>query len=263
MVVSGELYDGEQSRVFDVRLGSIRLAAKLTDRRVADRTLLETRATVAEHVGATHIEVVGPTPIDGSLVQPIGAWLMSATPYVGGARPSAADPGEVAALGEALARLHTALSDVPEFDLPPVAALAGTDRAVDRTGWQLLHGDFSTKNVLSTSRGLRIIDFDDCGYGPAEYDVANSLYMELFDATVNDRPERYAAFRPAFLSGYRSLSTRNVADAAIDEMIDARVAALDRWLDDLATAPIGIRFASPDWHATLADFVRSHHSSTG
>ncbi|MBA2497152.1 MAG: phosphotransferase [Acidimicrobiia bacterium] len=34
-------------------------------------------------------------------------------------------------------------------------------------------------------------------------------------------------------------------------LIDVRVTALQSWLDDLATAPIGIRRASPSWHETL------------
>ena len=31
---------------------------------------------------------------------------------------------------------------------------------------------------------VRVFDFDECGVGPAEYDVANSLYLALFDLTV-------------------------------------------------------------------------------
>jgi len=35
------------------------------------------------------------------------------------------------------------------------------------------------------------------------------------------------------------------------------VSALGHWLDNLTTAPIGIRTASAEWHEVLRTFVRS------
>ena len=125
---------------------------------------------------------------------------------------------------------------------------------------QLLHGDFNALNVIVTPAGPRLIDFDDCGYGPVAFDVANALYMVLFDASVGDRPKLYATFRPGFLAGYRQAAGRPLDDGEVDGFIDARVAALGRWLDDLPNAPIGIRTSSPEWLQTLRAFVAGYRS---
>lgn len=258
-----ELHEGKQSRVFEARRDDTGLAVKLTDARMADLAVLEMRSEAVELLAGGHRDVVAPLRIDGSLVQPVGDWLMTATPFVEGHRISAADPADAEFLGAALARLHAALGGLPPFDLPPIAALGRTGRTHERSGRQLLHGDFSTKNVIATAGGLRVFDFDDCGYGPVEYDVANSLYMELFDATVTNRPERYETFRLAFVAGYRRSASGGVTDDDVDELIDVRVDALAGWLDDLSSAPTGIRTSSPEWLRTLAEFVRTHRSTTG
>ena len=60
----------------------------------------------------------------------------------------------------------------------------------------LIHGDFTFDNVLVHRRDLRIIDFDDCGFGYFLYDLA----------TLLDRiewREDYPALRAALLAGYR------------------------------------------------------------
>ena len=260
--VVGELHEGMQSRVFEARRDGIDLAVKLTDAGLADRALLETRSEAVERLGTTHGDVVAPIAIDGASVQRIGDWLMTATPFVDGDPLDATRPTDAERLGRALARLHDALGRLPVFDLPPIRALDRSGREVDRSGWQLLHGDFSTKNIVVSEGRLRIFDFDDCGYGPVEYDVANSLYMELFDATVTNRPERYETFRPAFVAGYRS-EWGGIGDDDLDHMIQIRVGALAAWLRDLPSAPIGIRTASPAWLATLAEFVESYQIRVG
>ena len=60
----------------------------------------------------------------------------------------------------------------------------------------LIHGDFTFDNVLVHRRDLRIIDFDDCGFGYFLYDLA----------TLLDRiewREDYPVLRSALLAGYR------------------------------------------------------------
>ena len=255
--VVAELNAGKQSRVFDALLSGERSAIKLTESRLTDIAVLTSRMETAETLGASHPSVVAPTRIDGALVQPIGEWLMTATPFIAGERLDENTAGDAGRLGSALAHLHSAMHQLEMSEIPTIAALASTADDVDRTGWQLLHGDFSTQNVIATAETLRIFDFDDCGYGPIHYDIANSLYMVLFDAHVTKRLQLYDAFRPAFLAGYEDGSKCRVADAAIDEMIAIRIDALGRWLEDLATAPIGIRTSSSDWLETLASFVRS------
>ena len=43
-----------------------------------------------------------------------------------------------------------------------------------------------------------MFDFDDCGTGPAVFDVANALYMELFEAMTGGSMESYGRFSHAF-----------------------------------------------------------------
>lgn len=253
--VIDELHAGKQSRVFDAVLDGRRAAVKLTESRLADRSVLVSRLEAVASLGAGYPNVVPPIRIEGALVQPIGGWLMTATPFIEGDQLDSGSADDAKLLGGSLARLHDALSQLESFEIPPIAALESTGRSAEQSGWQLLHGDFGNQNVIVESGTLRIFDFDDCGYGPMEYDLANSLYMVLFDSDVTNCPDRYETFRPAFLAGYVDGSGRRVAELAIDEMIGIRIEALGRWLDDLSSAPIGIRTASPEWLETLSSFV--------
>ena len=102
---------------------------------------------------------------------------------------------------------------------------------------------------------MRVFDFEDCGYGPPSFEIANTLYMVLFSATVDGEVETYPRFEDALLSGYASGAVGDIDRSAVDRFIDLRVRALVSWLDDLSTAPVGIRNASPAWHGTLRAFV--------
>jgi len=252
-----ELHAGKQSRVFRAELDGIDVAVKLTDGRLTDRALLQTRTALAEALAVEVAAVVRPQRIAGALVQPIGDWLMTATPFVTGDAVDLARPGTSELLGRTLAQLHGAMALMPAQALPPVAALSAVVSDADRSDWQLLHGDFNEQNMIDMPDGLIVFDFDDSGYGPIAFDVANTLYMVLFDADVHGRPKRYDAFRTAFLDGYAVGSGEQLDDDVIDEWIAVRVSALGRWLDDLTTAPIGIRTASTEWHEVLRTFVRS------
>ena len=234
---------------------------KLTDRSLADPRVLAERMQAVEAGARALPFVVPPMRINGQLIQTIGGWFMTATPFVDGDRLDITKPAGAYRLGESLAQLHEVLAGLPAYDIPPVAALDAPVANTDRSRWQLLHGDFSDQNVIETPAGLQILDFDDCGYGPVEYDLANSLYMVLFDSEVSDRRESYETFRPAFVEGYADAAQARLVDSALDRLIEARINALGRWLDDLSTAPIGIRTSSPEWLRTLQSFVRSHGST--
>ncbi len=253
-----ELHAGHQSRVFAAQVAGVDLAIKLTDGRLADAALLEARLSVMESMAVDLAEVVAPGRLGGRLVQRIGNWLMTSTPIVHGEPPDLSRPETGELMGQTLARLHGAMADADHRDLPPVAALGTMTGDVDRSTWQLLHGDFSDRNTISTPTGIRIFDLDDCGCGPPQFDVANSIYMVLFDAEVHDHAERYTAFRPSFLRGYETVSGTQLGDAVIDEWIHLRIRALGSWLDDVSSAPIGIQTSSPQWRKTLRSFVRSH-----
>ena len=145
-------------------------------------------------------------------------------------------------------------------DLPAVAALAGAeqrthDGVLGRR--QLLHGDFSHANLLFADRRARVFDFDDCGYGPVEFEVGNTLYTMLFDAAMSSEMECYERFRSWFVDEYRSASGHDVPDALVEASIRSRVEALGRWIDQPDSAPIGIRTATPAWRDSLRAFVQS------
>ena len=258
--IDRELHAGKQSRVFAATIDGRDVVIKLTDARMADRTVLAERMRTAEELAWRTEAAVAPVRIDGELVHAAGGWLATATPLIVGRQAETSDAADARLLGRTLGGLHEALAALAPRGLPPVAALDADEGSVDNRS-QLLHGDFSDQNVIVTSDGLRVFDFDDCGYGPVLYDVANSLYMVLFDAEVNADRDRYAAFRAPFLEGYADVAGEAVDVAVVDSLIDARIHALGRWLDDLSNAPIGIRTSSPEWRRTLRTFVSSQRTT--
>jgi Ser/Thr protein kinase RdoA (MazF antagonist) len=255
-----ELHAGQQSRVFASHESGVAVAVKLTDGRLADAALLEKRMRVVESLASRHRRVVGPHRFGGRLVRPVGGWLMTGTAMVRGEAVDSTWPGMAELMGATLADLHAKMAELPLQELPAVAALVDVGHDATWSETQLLHGDFSDQNLISTADGLSVFDFDDCGYGPIEYDLANSLYMVHFDAEVNDRADEYEAFRPSFLAGYTAARDRQIAHDVVEEMMERRISALGRWLDDLSTAPIGIRTSSAEWQDPLRAFVRSHQS---
>ena len=129
----------------------------------------------------------------------------------------------------------------------------------DRGPTQLLHGDFSGQNVRIDGSGrLRIFDFDDCGCGPVELDVALALYMVLFGAMTESTPATYTTFRTGFVGAYRARATVDLSDATVDGLITYRVLTLASWLRHPEAAPAGIRTASADWRRTLRRFVEDY-----
>ena len=251
-----ELGGGLQSRVFAVSGPDGRIAVKLTDRALADPGGLERRAEVVARLGSIDASVVAPIRIRGSFVQPLGDWFATATPLIDGSRPDELVDGH--AMGAHLADLHRSMRQLPPVDLPLVAALrteagASVDLG-ERT--QVLHGDFSTANLLRTPSGLRIFDFDECGYGPVEFDVANTLFMDQFgrwalDASMDD----HRTFRSALVQGYRDNVGGPFDAGRIDPFIEVRVLALRGWAIDPSTAPIGIRTSEARWRELLVRFT--------
>lgn len=257
---------GWQSRVFSARSGNQRLAVKLTQAELVDRDVLERRMAMVAELAALDSSVVAPVPVAGRLVYPFGDWLITATSYVEGEQLDQALPAAGDLLGAALAELHRSMRQLPTVRLPRVAALAAgsTGRWTTTTSDQMLHGDFAASNTVLSPHGLRVLDFDDCGYGPIEFDVANSLYMVMFDTWSNGRPQtQYADFRAAFTSGYSAAAGRVVAASNIDPLITIRVIALKKWISDPVKAPIGIRNSPPEWIETLHRFVHEWDNQEG
>jgi Ser/Thr protein kinase RdoA (MazF antagonist) len=192
--------------------------------------------------------------------------LVTATSLIDGDRVEESNAAHSELVGESLAGLHRSMREIPAVDIPRVAALRSDAGHWGRSAEsdQLLHGDFNTSNLILTAAGIRIFDFDDCGYGPIEFDVANAIYMVGFDLWVNEGSmATLPAFRSAFVAGYSRSSDRTLEDAIVDALIDARVMALRRWAANPSTAPMGIRNASAEWIETLERFAQEWFSEHG
>ena len=189
----------------------------------------------------------------------VGEWRAVAYPFVEGSTPDIAVEDDVARMAAVLASLHQALGTIEPCELPLVAALVDSERPARGLFGkdQLLHGDFSSANVLFAADGVKVFDYDDCGYGPIEFEIGNCLYMVLFDATMAGDLPRSVRFRRWFVDAYERGAGLSLDPAALDAAIGLRKAALGRWVDDPEHAPIGIRTASPQWRARLRDFVDS------
>lgn len=257
-----EILGGHQSQVFEVARSGQRLVVKVRDACTLDSAAFQTRVETVAELAMIDPRVCGPVPLDGRLVTTLdgdNGWvgLVTCYEYADGQALHVASPADATLLGNALARLHQSMRRLERKALPLVAAL---DRVEPEWNGptQLLHGDFNTKNLLRVGGGVRIFDFDDCGYGPPAFDVANALYMVLFDVLTGREPPDEGSFSRAFLAGYRSASVDALDPEDVSGFIDLRVAALQAWLDEPATAPFGIRNSPPSWHTTLREFIRRY-----
>jgi Ser/Thr protein kinase RdoA (MazF antagonist) len=259
LTVVGELKGGHQSRVVLVNRNAEQLVIKLTDARLVDLQEFETRIGLARELAAIDKHAVGPIAIGPSLINHLGRWLAVAYPHVTGLNPSPENRAEVEGLARNLAALHHSSRRLTSPHVFPLAALrASGPLAGALTGPpQLLHGDYSPANVLVDGDRTSIIDFDDCGYGPVEFELGNTLYMILFDATLNNDPRRYERFRQWFCDSYTAEAATVLSEVDLDRSIELRRSALRHWLDHPAKAPIGIRLAPPEWRRQLRTFADS------
>lgn len=88
---------------------------------------------------------------------------------------------------------------------------------------QLIHGDLIPDNVLSDSRHLRIIDFDDCGWSWCGFELATSLFPLLVSGG-------FEAGLASYLNGYRR--RRAFPDhelAVLPELLVARALSYLGW----------------------------------
>jgi Ser/Thr protein kinase RdoA (MazF antagonist) len=256
-VVCGlELHGGYQSKVFAAEHDGHPVVVKLTDGRLVDPAFQQ-RLEVVAAAAAIDDLVVGPIATSASLGRDLDEWRVVLYPMVSGTAPDVRVEEDVRRMASTLAELHRVLDRLGPFDVPGIAALAHSTDAAGMGRPQLLHGDYSHANVVFTRHGVRVFDFDDCGYGPVEFEVGNTLYMMLFDAAMSSRMQDYERFRDWFVSEYRSTAGRDVPDDLLDKSIDLRVDALRRWVERPETAPIGIRTATPAWRESLRAFVRS------
>jgi len=77
---------------------------------------------------------------------------------------------------------------------------------------------------------VRVFDFDDCGYGPTSFDIANALYMVLFDVSTAGYSGRYEAFAASFLAGYERESQHpSIAPSSTDSSMSAFAPSAVGW----------------------------------
>ena len=104
----------------------------------------------------------------------------------------------------------------------------------------LIHADLHLDNALFAGSDVRMIDFDDCGFGFRIYDVAVALWE------LRHRDD-YHAFRDALLEGYtsqRDLPAEQIA--LVDAFIAAREVAFGLWF-------VGTARVNPAFRARLDD----------
>ena len=107
--------------------------------------------------------------------------------------------------------------------------LAAFGTAPDRYG--LIHADMRAANLLVDGRDIRLIDFDDCGFGWFLYDFAAAVSF------IETRPD-LGALKAAWLRGYRRQADLPEADAAmLDSFVMLRRLALLAWIGSHAEAP--------------------------
>jgi Ser/Thr protein kinase RdoA (MazF antagonist) len=259
VICGRQLHGGYQSRTFAGMVGDDRIVVKLTDSRLVDHAYRR-RVEMTSLLAEVNESVVGPLMTKSGLIVELGGWLAVVYPFVAGESPDVCEEVDVRRMATTMADLHRSLRQIDPVDLPNVAALTAVELPTDGNGFgarQLLHGDFSPANLLLADRRLRVFDFDDCGYGPVEFDVGNTLYMVLFDASMAARIDRYERFRTWFVDEYRAASSSVVPDELLDTSVALRVQALSRWLEQPESAPIGIRTATPAWRESLRAFVRT------
>jgi Ser/Thr protein kinase RdoA (MazF antagonist) len=267
--------------VYAGHLDGHEVAVKVFDPKLVDRGRLLTRLDVLVRLGEMGSTVCVPVPVSGQLVNDLATrdgGLVHAVAYVfaAGVAPDIGRTDDAREMGRVLARLHAAMAALPRYDLPgltafppmsELGAVAGDlglpaelhpPATVDDGPLQLLHGDFSSKNVRVGTTAWRIFDFDDCGYGPIQHDLANSLYYALFGSMTTAEPGTYHRFRSGFLEGYREQAGSTPSEDVLDALITRRVLRLATWLAHPRTAPPGIRDAPDEWRDGLAAFVQRY-----
>jgi Ser/Thr protein kinase RdoA (MazF antagonist) len=157
--------------------------------------------------------------------------------------------GKPAGITEAVARQQvenpedeaTAVRLVTEFcslqDGLLVEELIGKIRTVQRAiGYRpevfgLIHGDFHQWNYLFHQGQVRLIDFDDCGYGHHLYDIAVTIYNI-------DWKDNASVLRAGFLAGYRQIcALSDEHEQYIDTLMALRDLQMMIWAIEMRDHP--------------------------
>jgi Ser/Thr protein kinase RdoA (MazF antagonist) len=120
----------------------------------------------------------------------------------------------------------------------------------------LVHADIRLANLLVDGHDVRVIDFDDCGFGWLMYDFATTVSF------IEDHP-RVPELRSAWVEGYRSVAPLDpAAEAELDTFVMLRRLLLVAWIGSHHTfateaAELGAGFTAGT--CALADrYLTSH-----
>ena len=262
LTLDRELRGGHQSRVWLATShdGAVMndLVVKIIDASMVDRSEALARLQVRHSVSRYDDRVVPIVPLADAVVNRVENCFVIASPRIDGRFLDVTNRPDVERMGRALARLHQSLRLV-HLELPPVRALTTGPVAEGlQDNHQLLHGDFGPSNLLLDAEGrLWIYDFDDCGFGPVEFELGNTLFMALFDTSpsLNQPSNEYRQFRHWFIGAYRASAEHPVSDLLVDIGLQARSDALRYWLSHLDQAPTDIKNATESWHRHLRGFA--------
>jgi Ser/Thr protein kinase RdoA (MazF antagonist) len=254
---------GHQSSVYLADSNGEPVVLKLVEALGVDRETLRARLRMLSILSRRTDAVCAPVPIRDDIVHELerddgGRCYAVCYQFAVGEQPDVTTAGDAALMGRELENLHRHLAALPPFHLPVIAGFRRHSDGAPGGGYgpqQLLHGDFNSANIRVAAGRSRIFDFDDCGYGPIEFDLAQALYFVLFDAVTRQEPTRYEVFRTNFLAGYGERIGIAQSDTVLNFLIAQRVRTLGSWLADLSQAPPGIRNSSAEWLATLRGFV--------
>ncbi len=94
----------------------------------------------------------------------------------------------------------------------------------ERSNFGLIHADMRYANLMVTDAGIRLIDFDDCGFGWHLYDFATAVSF------IEDHP-KITDYKCAWLEGYRTRRTlAKDQETEMDTFIMLRRLALLAWM---------------------------------
>jgi Ser/Thr protein kinase RdoA (MazF antagonist) len=249
-----ERLPGQQNLVFGGRVDGASVVVRLTNPQHRTASQIDVELDLLTKLSQTTALVVPPCPFpSGRLVETVRYTgqerLGTLFPYVSGEIFQPASFETAASLGALLAQLHAALASLhPRFDLPVMSQFSNATR--------LIHGDFNFGNVLKTADGFLVLDFENACYSTYEFDVANCLYMALFDHRNSVQELLETELAPGLMAGYARHATLSLSD--VRESVSHRVSMLTGWLEGSDETPLSVSNSSSEWKGTLNAFVEAY-----
>ena len=148
----------------------------------------------------------------------------------------------------------TGLTQVHRVILRQARAMASSQLDALRANgadYGLIHADFVRQNILVSGTDIRIIDFDDSGWGFRMFDLATALVKN------RDEPD-YAELKQALFAGYRMKRTLTERDeSTLDLFLALRDFAHLGWADARRTEP-GMAARLPAIRSAALDAAKAY-----